>query len=151
MDSFAPYEYRLQARRPGTYAALAFGMGMAQVNRFLDAPFLAWALVAAFLVLTLVALVLNHAAGVRLSADRIEIYTGAAERSVALAQIERAVLAGNPFGPRRCTLHLYNGTRLVLPAESLPPLRRFAQALMRHGVPTELAAPRAALPLPAFA
>lgn len=145
MKTLDTYEYRLQGRRPATYAALGLGMGLVHVNAALDAPALAWAVASLVLTLALYRLALNHAAGIRLGRGRLEVYAGTSRRIVALTRI-----AGVELGRKSCQLHLSDGSRLALPRAALPPARRLAEELRACGVPVDFGAHRATPPHPAW-
>jgi len=132
MQMLDAYEYRLQGRRPATYAALGLGMGLTYVNAALDAPVLAWVVASLVLALALYHLTLNRAAGLRLGRGRLEVYAGRSRRIVALARI-----AGAELGRKTCLLYLSDGSRLALPRAALPPARRLAEELRACGVPVD--------------
>ena len=138
MDTLDTYEYRLQGRRPGTYAALGFGMTMAYVSLHNDASAMAWALVSVFLALVLGALALNRAAGLRLGSERFEVYAGPERRVIAVSSIVGADLYARRCGARHCLLRLADGGQMALPHSALPPVRRLAEELQRRSVPTRI-------------
>lgn len=145
MQMLDAYEYRLQGRRPATYAALGLGMGLAYVNDALEAPVLAWVAVSLLLALVLLRLAFNRAAGLKLGRGRLEVYEGGSRRIVALARI-----AGAELGRRSCLLHFSDGARMALPRAALPPARRLAEELRAFGVPVDYGTRPAAAPHPAW-
>ncbi|WP_372841781.1 hypothetical protein [Phaeovulum sp.] len=130
MKSLDTYEYRRQGRRPASYAALGFGMGLTYVNYLIDAPLLGWIAVSLLLAITLNRLALNHTAGLQIGRGRLEVYQGKDRRNFALARI-----SGAELGRGSCLLHMSDGSRVALPHAALPPRERLAEELRACGVP----------------
>jgi hypothetical protein len=130
------FEYRLQARRPGTYLALGAGLFTACALVLTGATGWAWLPVLAYLALVLAQLWQNRSGGLRLSAARLEWFRDdCLQDMVPLARIARARVRSGVFAPDECTLVLRDGRRIELPYEALPPARRLQRELAARGVP----------------
>ena len=97
-------------------------------------------LLALFALATLPALwelVANPAAGLRLSGQELEWFTGRRDAQVALAQIHHVRLDTRLDLSVRATVVLRSGRRIRLPFEATPPHRAFEAALTDRGVAVE--------------
>ncbi len=138
------FEYRRQARGPGSYLALGLAMGLIFTGWSQGWPFSAMILCGPFLALILVRLILNEAEGFRLTAHALEFYGSSEDRAIAWRDLNAVTLSGDGSGGAHCLLHLAGGSTDVLPATSSFSPERLGQEFRDRGVPVRRAQPGAA-------
>ncbi|GAB4388459.1 hypothetical protein [Albidovulum sp.] len=113
-----------QARRPGTYLALAVAMICVYLSVTLSGSALVLALSLAYLALVAIRVTLNPGRGFRLSAERLDRFTPTGCRSLPLSEIECVSIGHAPQGGTLCVLRLNDGSHLPLDGvEDVPPAR----------------------------
>jgi hypothetical protein len=129
-------EYRVQARRPGTYLALGVGMSASFLAATQSASPVISVLVAAYLGLVLWRLVHNPQTGFRLREDRIETLSKGRLRVIPIGRIESFRLSLPRLAPALCLLTLQSGEVTAVPCGSASRARALAAALQAQGVPS---------------
>jgi hypothetical protein len=110
------WEYRQQARKPGTYLALGVGMAAAYVAYVMRMPIWVWALVAAYLALVLIRLSLNPATAYRLTETALECRDNGRRRRIPLGTI--ADYSVDPQVPTDCLITLGDGSIQRIPCRN---------------------------------
>lgn len=121
------FEYRVQARNPGTYLAFGACGLLACAAWTLEAPAIAWVPVLALLSAILWRLAVNPRTGFRLTEDRLEIFAPGEFRVVPLAHIDSVALTRDDKGAPGCMILTRDGRRIALPCAS-----RFQPADLRR-------------------
>ncbi|WP_376874072.1 hypothetical protein [Albirhodobacter sp. R86504] len=127
------YEYRLQARRPATYAALGVGMITGYTVIFANA-LLAAIPVTAYIGVVLWRLVRNPTAGLRFTPLALEVFDHREIRHFPFRDIRSARLRTGVFSDDECVLVMANGPRIALPPDALPPIKKLRAEFLRRGI-----------------
>jgi hypothetical protein len=113
-----PFEYRVQARNPLSYAGFAFWVTSSAGLWQHGLRFAAATVLAVFVLPALWRLAVNPRSGFRIDRDRLEVFTPGYYRIIPLPRVDCVRITGD--GDRTsCDITLTDGEGLVLPGGSL--------------------------------
>jgi len=129
------FEYRQQARGPRNYVALGLVMALIYVGWAQGWGLIAILLSGPILALILVRLVVNDAAGFRLTGTALDFYDGTAFQSLDWNEVEGVTVTGDGGGGSVCVIRTAEGQTHLLPATAPFSPERLTQEFRERGIP----------------